>query len=146
MENGIQLTFDFVPMIISPEQTVGASAHPVRTSQSQVTEKDLAETEVPSFVKYLEFSGRSKKPIDPSGLSTKMLRECLVAIEGGTLPQLSLKWSNWGMISNGSCSTQKISEYRKTESECMLLDILEEEVESKYFLSKEQTEKIVFAK
>ena len=51
---------------------------------------------------------------------------------------------NWGMILNGNCSTQRISECHRTGSECILSDILEAEVDIKYFLSKEQTEKIVF--
>jgi hypothetical protein len=50
------------------------------------------------------------------------------------------------MTLNGRYSTQKISEYRRTESECTLLDILEPKVDEKYFLSKEQAEKIVFAR
>jgi len=144
MENGIQLMFDLSPLIISPEQTVGASEHLARTFQSQDCENDLTETEAPLSEKFSEFSGSLKKKIVPNGLSMKMLRECLVAIEERTSEQLSLKWENWGMILNGNCSTQRISECRRTGSECILSDILEAEVESKYFLSKEQTEKIVF--
>lgn len=48
------------------------------------------------------------------------------------------------MMRNGRLLTAKISEYRKTESDASLLDILETEVQQKYFLSKEQTEKIIF--
>ena len=47
-------------------------------------------------------------------------------------------------MQNGKCSTPKISECRKTERGASLSDILEAEVQQKYFLSKEQTEKIVF--
>lgn len=48
------------------------------------------------------------------------------------------------MMQNGKCSTLKISECHKTERGVSLSDILEGEVLQKYFLSKEQTEKIVF--
>lgn len=48
------------------------------------------------------------------------------------------------MMQNGKCSTLKTSECCKTEKGCSLSDILEDEVPQKYFLSKEQTEKIVF--
>ena len=48
------------------------------------------------------------------------------------------------MMQNGKCSTPKISEYHRTEKGASLSDILEGEVLQKYFLSKEQTEKIVF--
>ena len=82
MESGIQLMFDLSPLTTYPEQTVGASAHPVKTSPSQDSEKDLTETEVPSFEKYFGFLGNSKKKIDLNGLSTKMLRECYQATVG----------------------------------------------------------------
>ena len=138
--------FDLSEVTTFPMQTVGASALPVRTSPLPENEPDLTETEAHLSEKCSEYSKKSPKKIVPNGLSTKMLRECLAAIEGGTSEQYSLKWENWGMIQNGNCLTQRISEYRKTGSECILLDILEAEVESKYFLSKEQTEKIVFTK
>lgn len=48
------------------------------------------------------------------------------------------------MMQNGKCSTPKILESHKTEKGASLSDILEAEVPQKYFLSKEQTEKIVF--
>ena len=144
MENGIQLIFDLSQVTTYQPQTAGASERLVKTSPLPEKEPDLKETEAHLSEKYSEYSRKSPKKIVPNGLSTKMLRECLAAIEGGTSEQYSLKWENWGMIQNGNCLTQKISEFRKTESECILSDILEAEVESKYFLSKEQTEKIVF--
>ena len=48
------------------------------------------------------------------------------------------------MMQNGRCSTPKISECHKTEKDVLLSDILEGEVPQKYFLSKEQMEKMVF--
>ena len=125
MENFIQMMFDLSDVVTYQEPTSGLSERRVRTSPLPDTEKVLKETEVPLSVKYSEQLVSSKKPIDPNGLSTKMLRECLAATEGMTSPPSSLKWSNWGMISNGKCSTQKISEYHKTGKESILLDILE---------------------
>ena len=69
---------------------------------------------------------------------------CLVLMEDGISPDCSLKWSSVGMMQNGRCSTPRISECHKTEKGASLSDILEAEVPQKYFLSKEQTEKIVF--
>lgn len=46
---------------------------------------------------------------------------------------------------NGRLSTLNIMESRKTENVVLLSDILEDEVDQKYFLSKEQTERIIFA-
>ena len=48
-----------------------------------------------------------------------------------------------GMIANGSCSTQKTLASPKTARGCSLSDILEVEVDEKYFLSPQQTEKIL---
>lgn len=49
-----------------------------------------------------------------------------------------------GTIQNGKYSTLKTTECHKTESECILLDILESVVSEKYFLSKPQMERILF--
>lgn len=63
---------------------------------------------------------------------------------GGKLSELSSKpWQNWGIAWNGRYLTAKILECLKTGSACSLSDILEREVEEKYFLSSEQTEKIL---
>ena len=47
-------------------------------------------------------------------------------------------------MQNGRFSTPPITEYRRIASDVLLSDILEDEVSQKYFLSKEQTDKIVF--
>src|SRR5690625_1802428 len=52
-------------------------------------------------------------------------------------------WMNSGMMRNGICLTLKTLEFHKTESECSLSDILEENVPEKYFLSKEATQKLL---
>ena len=44
---------------------------------------------------------------------------------------------------NGRFSTQNITEYPKTGSVCILSDILEDTVPQKFYLSREQTERIV---
>ena len=45
---------------------------------------------------------------------------------------------------SGNFSILNTTEYHKTENGCLLSDILEPVVDKKYFLSKEQTERIVF--
>jgi len=47
----------------------------------------------------------------------------------------STRWMNWGMTANGKCLTAKISVSPKTGNGCSLSDILEEQVDQKYFLS-----------
>ena len=54
----------------------------------------------------------------------------------------SERWMNLGMMSSGRCLTAKISESRRTGSECLLSDILEDNPDSKYFLSEKQTKYI----
>ena len=66
-------------------------------------------------------------------------------MEDGISPDFSLSWTKTGTMQNGKFSTQNISESHKTENVVWLSDILEEEVDQKYFLSKEQTERIIFA-
>ena len=96
------------------------------------------------FSELCTLSDSSKKKINPLTFSLRTLRICLVLMEDGISPDCSLKWSRGGMMQNGKCSTPKISECHKTEKGASLSDILEAEVPQKYFLSKEQTEKIVF--
>ena len=48
------------------------------------------------------------------------------------------------MIANGKYLTRNFSECHRTGRGCSLSDILEIEVPQKYFLSKEQTERIIF--
>ena len=55
----------------------------------------------------------------------------------------SIRWMPLGITRNGNCLTLKTLEFHKTEKGPILQDILEEEVDEKYFLSKEQAEKIM---
>lgn len=63
---------------------------------------------------------------------------------GGVQPskRSSVRWQNWGILSNGKCLTAKISESHKIESECSLPDILEESVPEKYFLSQQTIQRL----
>ena len=65
--------------------------------------------------------------------------------KGKLSKQSSPRWTNWGMMQNGKCLIAKILESHKTENECSLLDILEESVPDKYFLSTQQMERILIA-
>ncbi|ARU13200.1 DNA methyltransferase [Streptococcus phage P0095] len=70
--------------------------------------------------------------------SSRTSRGLLAMIKGTPLRQSSDHWMSWGMMSNGKCLTARILESPKTENECSLSDILEEQVEDKYFLSLKQ--------
>lgn len=79
----------------------------------------------------------------PEWLIYENVKGMLSSNRGGTSFPSSWQWKNSGTISNGICSTASITEYPRTGKECILSDILEDVVPEKYFLSKEQMEKIV---
>ena len=54
----------------------------------------------------------------------------------------SERWMKWGMTANGRCLTANTTESRRTGSECLLSDILEDNPDRKYFLSEKQTKYI----
>ena len=144
MENGTQMTLDEFLLGTSQKQTAGASDSRVRTSQSQGNSLDFKETVQACFSELCILSDNSKKKINPLTFSLRTLKICLALMEDGISPDCSLKWSRGGMMQNGKCSTPKILESHKTEKGASLSDILEADVPQKYFLSKEQTERIVF--
>lgn len=143
MENGIQMTLEMWMPEACPMQTVGASAHLARISALPESEQDWTETDRASFEKFLESWKSSKKKIDLNGLSMKTLRECFLQTEDLTTSQSSLRWTDLGTISNSRISTVN-GGFRKIGSAYTLSDILEDTVPQKYFLSRDQMEKIVF--
>lgn len=144
MENGMQMTLEGCMPETFQKQIAGASDSHVRTSPLQENSLDFKGTVQVCFSELCTLSDNSKKKIDPLTFSLRTLRICLVLMEDGISPDCSLKWSRGGMMQNGRCSTPKISECHRTEKGVSLSDILEAEAPQKYFLSKEQTEKIVF--
>ena len=68
----------------------------------------------------------------------------LLSIGGGfDFARLLVEVGGMGTLSSGSCSTQKTLAFPKTGKGCSLSDILETEVDEKYFLSAQQTERIL---
>src|SRR5699024_2388697 len=55
----------------------------------------------------------------------------------------STPWMSSGMMRNGVCLILKISESHKTENGCSLSDILEEQVDERYFLSEKSMERLM---
>ena len=145
MENGTQMTLEMWMPKACPWLTAGASERLAKISALPESGQDLTETDRALYEKFLDCWKNKKKKTDLNGLSMKMLRECFLATEDSTICQSSLKWTGLGMISNGRISTQNGSSL-KTGSAYTLSDILEDSVGEKYYLSREQKEKIVFAK
>ena len=142
MENGTQEMFEQLTLPIFQEPTAGLSERHAKTSQLQAGEQGSQETEAALCERFLESWKKQKKKIDPHGLSMKMLKECCLLAEDSTFCQSSLKWTDSGTMQNGKLSIQDGS-FHKIGSAYTLLDVIEEEVDDKYFLSREMAEKIV---
>ena len=143
--NGSQMTLGECMPEIFQTQTVGASDSHVRTYPLQESNSDLLATAQACFSELCTFLDNSKKKKDPLTCSLRTLKICLVLMEDGISPDFSLKWIGGGTMRNGVFSTVNTSESHKTGNAVLLSDILEVEVPQKYFLSKEQTERIIFA-
>ena len=63
--------------------------------------------------------------------------------EGQTYLTIPARFRNWGIVLNGLCITAQASESRSPVSECILSDILEQNVPEKYFLSNASLLKIL---
>ena len=131
-----------------PEQTSGASDFRnnsrAKTYQLPANKKACKKvSEADCFTKLCDCLPDCRKKIDPDGFSLKMLRIYLALEEDLISLGCSLKWGGMGTLSSGSCSTQKTLAFPKTGKGCSLSDILETEVDEKYFLSAQQTERIL---
>jgi len=71
--------------------------------------------------------------------SSKMLRASLTMTEEELSRSSFNRWMNWGTGSNGRFLTANISGFPRIGKEYSLSDILEEQVDEKYFLSQKQT-------
>ena len=145
MENGLLPTLEECEQMTFLDQIVGVLEHPVNHSQSPEKEKDLMGSQVLSEKSSGCFMNCQKK-IDPNGLSTRMLKECFQATVEETSSQSSLKWTNVGTMRSGNLSTANTSEYRSTERGSTLLDILEDSVDEKYFLSENAVKRFLSKK
>ena len=97
------------------------------------------------FFRVMYLIGQLKEEDKPTYLFIENVKNLLSVNGGWDFAKLLIEMEQGGgMMQNGTCSTPKISECHKTEKGASLSDILEEEAPQKYFLSKEQTEKIVF--
>ncbi len=68
--------------------------------------------------------------------SLKTYPVCFRMTKGGRFTPSSVRYLNWGIMSNGKCLTARISESPSQGSGCILSDILMEDVPEKYYLSQ----------
>ena len=96
------------------------------------------------FFRVMYLIGQLEEENRPTYLFIENVKNLLSVNGGWDFARLLIEMERGGMMQNGKCSTPKISECHKTGKDVSLSDILETETPQKYFLSKEQTEKIVF--
>lgn len=113
-----------------------------RHSLLQESEKDSLTSEDLSFLKSFGLLHTQNLHI----FSWKTSKGCSITMKGRRLKLLSNRLQNWGMLYNGKCLTARISAYHNTVNGSTLLDILEQFPNDKYFLSKRQTDNIVYRK
>jgi hypothetical protein len=157
-------------VLVTPRSTntQSRSTKNILTTKTMETSQKLKQKNYPTLTSYVEVSLVKRSLLQESEEDLKILEELcsLISPEScvksnplyyclrmskaysltkkGTLSKPSSeRLMNWGMTVNGKCLTAKISESHKTESECSLSDILEEQVDPKYFLLEEQTKKIL---
>ena len=143
MENGTQMMFAGLSQTTYQKPIVGVSDFPAKTSVSQDTNTDLKEIAQVCFSELQTLLNSSKKKIDPTRYSLKMFAIYFLLIEDSTSQDFSLSWTRSGTMRSGKLSTQSTMASHKTESEYSLSDIVEDDVDEKYFLSREQAEKIM---
>ena len=81
---------------------------------------------------------------DLSICSLKTFPDCYRMTAAGRLRQSSMRFQNWGIMSDGKCLTARILEYPKPEKECFLSAILEKNAPERYYLSPTQIQKLLF--
>ena len=128
---------------MSPMQTSGASDSHARTSPLPENSGDWSEKEVEYITTLLTSSKAKRKVLNPHTYLLRTLRTCYRLMQDSTLPQFCLKWTKQGMTVGGRCLTPKTSESRRTVSVCSLSQILEAEVDEKYYLSPEKTQQLL---
>lgn len=143
MGNGLQMTFEEYMPEIFLMQTAGASDSPVKTSALAENLPDLREIVQACSSELCTLLDSSKMRKNPVFYSSKMLEICLVLGTAGISRDYSLKWTSAGMMRNGRFSTLNTSEFRRTENDALLSDILEDEVDEKYFLSLKGMESLI---
>ncbi len=141
--NGTQRTLNSLQQERFRKLKSGLLGFLVPTSVSAEEWQGCMEHEVDSFLRLLACSKARVPKINPDTFSLRTLRILCHAMQEEILPPFSLNYGRQGMTANGVLSIPKISVSRSTGSACTLLDILEKGADEKYFLSAEQTMRLL---
>src|SRR6266702_7525374 len=140
--SNINLTPDQLPasqQMKSPTTIYSSADFPVSHFLLLEKEGDLTTPEEHSS---LISRGFSKKSIQDTSY-WKTSKDCYLMTMDELSKPSSPRLLSWGMISNGKCLTQRISESPRIGKESLLSEILEETPDPKYFLSEETSGKIL---
>ena len=128
-------------LIPEPSQTLTSWLEDFLAKRSAwlASDEDLTIQEEHSFLISQGFSITK----DPEIFYLKTLKVYYL-MTAAKLSRQCLRFSpTWGMSLNGRYLTAKISESPRIGKECSLSDILEEEVDDKYFLSDDMAQKLM---
>jgi len=135
-------TGETVPKSIQPNyQTLICSVEDFLAKHSQSLEnaEDLKTLEVRCFLKLREFL----KLKDLKLYSSKTSKAYSITLRGKLLESYFKRWMNWGMKFNGWYLTANFSEFPRTARGYSLSEVLEENVDQKYYLSDSQTNRLL---
>ena len=116
-----------------------AEDSPARHFLSLAKEKDLTTAEVLSSLRLPGW-------LEKNGLRIFSLRtsqDCCRMTKAGRLQPSSIRFATWGTASNSRCLTAKILAFPSLDAGCILSDILTPDVPERYYLSEEQTRKLL---
>ena len=123
-----------------PASTSCAGDSPARHFQMLAEERDLKMPEALSSLRLPAWL----KPDDLRIFCLRTFQDCLRMTRAGRFLPSSPRLMTWGTAWNGWCLTARISVSPRSESGCSLSDILIPDAPEKYFLSSEQTEKLLY--
>ena len=136
--------------LTTSQPTTTMETSPQSTQKNCQTLTSLSEDSLAKLLASLESAEDLKTPEERCSLNLREYCEqnsldfsCLKTLKDFSamttetlLKPSSPRLQNWGTTANGKCLTARISESHKIEKECSLSDILEEQVDQKYFLSE----------
>ena len=134
METAQQLS-----LLPCPSSTLSVQAFLARVSQLLASGEDLKIQEALYSLRSLGLHGLKNRVI----YSLRMSKDSCPTMRAIPLRQSSARLMNWGMTVNGKCLTAKTSASPRIGSESSLSDILEAQVDRKYFLSNKTIQKML---
>lgn len=123
----------------SPTSTSWLAGSLAKRLASRVRDLDLTKPEAHSSLTSLGFSKLKNQECSYWKTSKGFFLTTTEELSKPSSPRLL----GWGMASSGKCLTARISASPKTGKGCSLSDILEKEVEERYFLSPETADRIL---